>query len=165
MLQVGGWLSRTTVEDMDLSLRAFLAQWQSVYLEDVVCPSELPASLFAYRKQQHRWTCGPMQLVRNVLPEIARSEQPLVRKLDILYCYFGIGKFLTHLICLLFYCLLLPITAFMPELSVPTWALFQMPLACTLCTCIYTPRSWRHCFAYVLFNNAMVRRLLPAACT
>ncbi len=152
---VGGWMSRTTVEDMDLSLRAFLAQWRSVYLEDVTCPSELPASLFAYRKQQHRWTCGPMQLLTKALPDVMASKQPWDRKLDVLYCYFGIGKFATHVVCLLFYCLLLPLTVLMPSLDIPMWALFQMPLMCTIGTCIYTPGSWAFVMMYILYNNAM----------
>lgn len=153
--QVGGWMSRTTVEDMDLSLRAFLACWRSVYLEDVTCPSELPASLYAYRKQQHRWTCGPMQLLTKALPDVLASKQPWQHKLDVLYCYFGVGKFATHVVCLLFYCLLLPVAVLVPSLHIPTWALFQMPVMCTIGTCIYTPGSWAFVMVYVLYNNAM----------
>ncbi|KAE8675166.1 putative xyloglucan glycosyltransferase 6 [Hibiscus syriacus] len=44
----GGWLERTTVEDMDIA----------------VCLCELPESYEAYKKQQHRWHSGPMQLFR-----------------------------------------------------------------------------------------------------
>lgn len=63
---VGGWYSRTTVEDMDLSLRTYLAGWKAIFLEDVTCISEVPSSLYAYRKQQHRWTTGPVQLLIKV---------------------------------------------------------------------------------------------------
>ena len=38
---VGGWNSRTTVEDMDLSLRAFMAGWAAVYLTDVTVLNEV----------------------------------------------------------------------------------------------------------------------------
>ena len=41
----GGWNSRTTVEDMDLSLRAFMAGWAAVYLTDVTVLNEVPKSL------------------------------------------------------------------------------------------------------------------------
>ena len=36
----GGWNNRTTVEDMDLSLRAYLKGWKFIFLNDVeVCIS------------------------------------------------------------------------------------------------------------------------------
>ena len=38
---VGGWNGRTTVEDMDLSLRAYLAGWRSLFLEDTTCLNEV----------------------------------------------------------------------------------------------------------------------------
>jgi hypothetical protein len=38
------------------------------------CLCELPESYEAYRKQQHRWHSGPMQLFRLCLPDIIKSE-------------------------------------------------------------------------------------------
>lgn len=35
---------------------------------------QLPASFFAYRKQQHRWTCGPIQLWSKAGADIWRSQ-------------------------------------------------------------------------------------------
>ena len=37
----GGWNSRTTVEDMDLSLRAYLAGWKAIYLRHVTVLNEV----------------------------------------------------------------------------------------------------------------------------
>ena len=37
-------------------------------------PCEVPESYEAYRKQQHRWHSGPMQLFRLCLPAIVRSK-------------------------------------------------------------------------------------------
>nr|GMD93888.1 probable xyloglucan glycosyltransferase 12 [Ipomoea batatas] len=70
----GGWLERTTVEDMDIAVRAHLQGWKFVFLNDVECQCELPESYEAYRKQQHRWHSGPMQLFRLCLPDIIRSK-------------------------------------------------------------------------------------------
>ena len=40
---VGGWQSRTTVEDMDLSLRAYVNGWKAIYLTDTTCTNEVTA--------------------------------------------------------------------------------------------------------------------------
>ena len=41
IMDVGGWNSRTTVEDMDLSLRAYLAGWRGLYLRNISCLNEV----------------------------------------------------------------------------------------------------------------------------
>lgn len=100
----GGWLERTTVEDMDIAVRAHLHGWKFIFLNDVEvytlpfsiqiankcvffffgklnlscsisqCQCELPESYEAYRKQQHRWHSGPMQLFRLCLPDVVRAK-------------------------------------------------------------------------------------------
>ena len=77
--------------------------------------SQLPASFFAYRKQQHRWTCGPVQLWRRAAPDIWRSALPLGTKLDLLLVHFGVRKFATHWVSLGFFCTLVPLSIFTPE--------------------------------------------------
>ncbi|KAG0488150.1 hypothetical protein HPP92_006678 [Vanilla planifolia] len=51
----GDRLERTTVEDMDIAVRAHLNGWKFIFLNDVKCLCELPESYAAYKKQQHRW--------------------------------------------------------------------------------------------------------------
>jgi beta-mannan synthase len=63
----GGWQSDTLVEDLDLSLRAWLANWDFLYMNHIECLNEIPPTLKAYRSQQHRWTSGPMQVFNKVL--------------------------------------------------------------------------------------------------
>ncbi|KAI3776936.1 hypothetical protein L1987_46728 [Smallanthus sonchifolius] len=70
----GGWLERTTVEDMDIAVRAHLNGWKFIYLNDVRVLCELPESYETYKKQQHRWHSGPMQLFRLCLPAILSSK-------------------------------------------------------------------------------------------
>ncbi|KAK2996837.1 hypothetical protein RJ639_024971 [Escallonia herrerae] len=72
--ECGGWLERTTVEDMDIAVRAHLCGWKFIYLNDVKCLCELPESYEAYKKQQHRWHSGPMQLFRLCFVDILRSK-------------------------------------------------------------------------------------------
>ena len=38
---IGGWNHRTTVEDMDLSLRCHLAGWKCMYVNDVTSWNEV----------------------------------------------------------------------------------------------------------------------------
>ena len=38
---IGGWNSRTTVEDMDLSLRSYVGGWKAIFLEDTTCLNEV----------------------------------------------------------------------------------------------------------------------------
>ncbi|GMP72928.1 hypothetical protein CsSME_00030805 [Camellia sinensis var. sinensis] len=62
----GGWFERTTVEDMDIAVRAHLNGWKFIFLNDV------------RKKQQHRWHSGPMQLFRLCLPILtSKAELPL----------------------------------------------------------------------------------------
>lgn len=58
IIDAGNWASDTLTEDLDLSYRAQLKEWQFVYLEDVETPAELPAVLSAARSQQFRWNKG-----------------------------------------------------------------------------------------------------------
>ena len=84
---------------------------------------QLPASFFAYRKQQHRWTCGPVQLWRKAAQDIWTSGLPLGRKLELILCYFGLRKVATHWVSLGFFCTLVPLSVFTPEVSPPAPAL------------------------------------------
>lgn len=58
IIDSGNWESDTLTEDLDLSYRAQLRNWEFVYLEDVVTPAELPAIISAARSQQFRWNKG-----------------------------------------------------------------------------------------------------------
>ncbi|PSC71384.1 glycosyltransferase family 2 [Micractinium conductrix] len=151
----GGWNARTTVEDMDLSLRAYIKGWKAIFLDDVTCLNELPASFFAYRKQQHRWTCGPIQLWAKASADVWASRLPFLRKLELVVAYFGVRKCATHFVSLGFFCTLVPLTVFTPEVHIPAWALVHVPVAVTLSTAWFTDKGWIYSILYVLFENAM----------
>lgn len=152
---VGGWNGRTTVEDMDLSLRAYVAGWKAVFLDGLTCLNELPSSFSAYRKQQHRWTCGPIQLWRRAGTAIWSSKIPLMKKLELNVMFFGIRKCASHMLALGFFCFLVPLSVFTPEVSVPLWALVHLPIAVTFSTTFFTKKGWLYSFFYVAFENAM----------
>jgi len=78
----GGWSSDTVTEDLDLSYRAQMAGWQFIYLNDVASPSELPATMSDYRRQQERWGKGAIQTARKLLPRLLSSSLPLPVKIE-----------------------------------------------------------------------------------
>ena len=78
----GGWQSDTVTEDLDLSYRAQLSGWRSVYLEDLVVPSELPVTLAAFRSQQQRWAKGSIQTARKILPRLLLSPLRFAIKIE-----------------------------------------------------------------------------------
>lgn len=88
----GSWSVSTTVEDMDLSLRAYLLGWRFRYLHWVRCASELPSTFRAYRGQQRRWQAGPMQVLRQLIGRVWTAAG--VRLPDRLSCTYFFFRFL-----------------------------------------------------------------------
>lgn len=72
----GGWQGDTLTEDVDLSYRAQLAGWRILVLPEVCVPAELPSTIAAFKRQQHRWTKGTWQVLRKLGATILRSDRP-----------------------------------------------------------------------------------------
>lgn len=53
-----------------------------MYLREVVSPAELPVTISAYRRQQHRWAKGSLQCAYKLLPQVWRAPVPLAYKLE-----------------------------------------------------------------------------------
>lgn len=58
---VGGWLDDTLAEDTDLTYRAILRGWKSVYVNRSECYEEVPENWPVRIKQIRRWTRGHNQ--------------------------------------------------------------------------------------------------------
>lgn len=78
----GGWRADTLTEDLDLSYRVQLAGWRFVYRGDVICRSELPADMNAFKTQQHRWTKGSIEVMLRIMPLILRAKLPIATKIE-----------------------------------------------------------------------------------
>ncbi|KAL6629009.1 hypothetical protein ACP70R_028774 [Stipagrostis hirtigluma subsp. patula] len=154
--EAGGWKDRTTVEDMDLAIRASLKGWKFVYLGDVQVKSELPSTFKAFRFQQHRWSCGPANLFRKMLMEIVTNKKVTIwKKIHVIYNFFLIRKIIAHIVTFTFYCLVIPATIFVPEVSIPKWGCVYIPSMITLMNSVGTPRSFHLLFFWVAFENVM----------
>ena len=74
--EAGGWHSDTLTEDLDLSYRAQLKGWKIQYVEDIICPAELPAEIYGLKSQQFRWMKGGAENTRKLLPTILKADLP-----------------------------------------------------------------------------------------
>lgn len=62
----GNWQSDTLTEDLDLSYRAQLKNWEFMYLQNIETPAEVPAIISAAKSQQFRWNKGGAEnLIKN----------------------------------------------------------------------------------------------------
>ncbi|XP_023540806.1 glucomannan 4-beta-mannosyltransferase 9-like [Cucurbita pepo subsp. pepo] len=154
--EAGGWKDRTTVEDMDLAVRASLKGWKFLYLGDLQVKNELPSTFKAFRFQQHRWSCGPANLFRKVVMEIARNKKvTLWKKVYVIYSFFFVRKIIAHINTFLFFCVVLPATVWVPEVEIPKWGAVYIPTATTIINAIGTPKSFHLTVFWILFENVM----------
>jgi exo-beta-1,3-glucanase (GH17 family)/cellulose synthase/poly-beta-1,6-N-acetylglucosamine synthase-like glycosyltransferase len=70
--QVGGWSTDTIVEDTELGLRLFEADWHATYTNKRYGWGLLPDTFKAFKVQRHRWAYGAVQIIkkhwRHMLP-------------------------------------------------------------------------------------------------
>ncbi|XP_026417887.1 glucomannan 4-beta-mannosyltransferase 9-like isoform X1 [Papaver somniferum] len=154
--EAGGWKDRTTVEDMDLAVRASLAGWKFVYIGNLKVKNELPSTFKAFRYQQHRWSCGPANLFRKMFMEIIKNKTVhLWKKIYVIYSFFLVRKIVAHIVTFFFYCVIIPTCVFFPEVELPIWDLFYLPTVITILNAIETPRSLHLVVFWILFDNVM----------
>ncbi|XP_076957617.1 glucomannan 4-beta-mannosyltransferase 9-like isoform X2 [Bidens hawaiensis] len=154
--EAGGWKDRTTVEDMDLAVRATLKGWKFLYIGTLMVKNELPSVLKAYRYQQHRWSCGPANLFRKMFIETMRNKRVTWwKKFYVLYSFFFVRKIVAHIVTFTLYCVVIPLTVLVPEVEIPSWGTIYIPTVITLLNAVGTPRSFYLVVFWVLFENVM----------
>ncbi|XAR60922.1 Xyloglucan 6-xylosyltransferase [Bertholletia excelsa] len=210
----GGWPDRTTVEDMDIAIGAHLCGWKFIHLDDVKCLCELPGSYEAYKKQQHRWHSGPMQLFRLCFMDIIRSKSRSItntncynkiantfcalfqctkprlcsrqrfikgkdiqeiimkrirkcevvsfllsvtwgKKANMIFLFFLLRKLILPVYPFTLFCIILPVSMFLPEAQLPTWVVCYVPGIMSVLNVIPAPRSFPFIVPYLLFENTM----------
>ncbi|KAK1315086.1 Glucomannan 4-beta-mannosyltransferase 9 [Acorus calamus] len=164
LLEAGGWKDRTTVEDMDLAVRATLQGWKFVYVGDIKVKSELPSTFKAYRNQQHRWACGPANLFRKMAWEIIKAKAiSLSKRFYLIYNFFFSRKLVAHIVTFYFYCVVIPTGVFIPEVVIPTWAVVYVPTTISILNSVGTPSSLHLIIFWVFFENVMSLHRTKAA--
>ncbi len=75
ILDAGNWQGDTLTEDLDLSYRAQLKNWEFKYLEQVETPAELPVVISAARSQQFRWNKGAAENFKKIFKSVLLNKE------------------------------------------------------------------------------------------
>jgi len=160
----GGWKDRTTVEDMDLAVRATLKGWKFVYVGNVRVKSELPSTYQAYCRQQFRWACGSANLFRKMTWEVLVTKQvsPL-KKFYMIYSFFLVRRVVAPTVAFLLYNIIIPVSVIIPEVFLPVWGVAYIPTALTVVTAIRNPENLHIMPLWILFESVMSMHRIKAA--
>jgi cellulose synthase/poly-beta-1,6-N-acetylglucosamine synthase-like glycosyltransferase len=110
----GGWEADTLTEDLDLSYRAQLRDWQIEYVENVGVPSELPVEMNGLKAQQFRWMKGGAENVRKLLCKVWQKPFSIARKIHAAQHLLGSSLFLMLFVGAI---TSLPLLYFFPEMG------------------------------------------------
>jgi cellulose synthase/poly-beta-1,6-N-acetylglucosamine synthase-like glycosyltransferase len=158
--EAGGWEARTLTEDLDLSYRAQLKGWKSLYLPDVAVPGELPPQMMAYRRQQARWAVGSTQCLMHLGGPVWRSQRSLSSRVMALL---HLAQYLPHPLMLMLLLLTPPLLLTRQLASLPLAPLGLVglipPLMYVISQRVLYPRSWvQHLLAFpalMLFTTGL----------
>lgn len=116
----GGWHSSTLVEDLDLSFRAQLKGWKSLFLENIVVEAELPVQMNAAKRQQFRWAKGSIQVALKLFGYIF-SERSIALDTKI-QALFQLTRHILHPLFLIQFLIIPILLALNYNLYVVNWA-------------------------------------------
>ena len=120
--EAGAWQADTLTEDLDLSYRAQLAGWRMQYVNDIVSPAEIPATIATFKSQQARWCQGSIQTALKLSHRIYQSNAKWYVKLEALLRLF---KYSVHPLMLVNILLALPLMYYSHKIFEP---LYRLPL-------------------------------------
>ena len=86
----GGWNEDALTEDIDLSLRLYLAGWRIRYCDDAVVWEEAVGGVRALVRQRTRWFEGALRCLGEQLPALLVGRVPLRVRLDMLFFLAGL---------------------------------------------------------------------------
>ncbi|KAI3725627.1 hypothetical protein L1987_65418 [Smallanthus sonchifolius] len=115
----------------------------------------LPESFEAYRKQQHRWHSGPMHLFRLCLPDILKSKMSIWKKGNLIFLFFLLRKLILPFYSFTLFCIILPMTMFVPEATLPLLIICYIPVTVSFLNILPAPKSFPFIVPYLLFENTM----------
>jgi len=120
IVDAGGWHTSTLVEDLDLSYRAQLKGWKSIFLEDIIVEGELPVQMNAAKRQQFRWAKGSIQVALKLLIDILLAKRITVDTK--IQAFFQLTRHIVHPLFLIQYLLFPILLALNYKLYAVSWA-------------------------------------------
>jgi cellulose synthase/poly-beta-1,6-N-acetylglucosamine synthase-like glycosyltransferase len=117
ILDAGNWSPDTLTEDLDLSYRAQLKDWQFIFLENVASPAELPPVMSALKTQQYRWTKGGAETAKKHVKNVLKSKKSIGNKWHGVMHLMNSAVFVSILTCALLSIPLLLVKANVPEFN------------------------------------------------
>jgi len=135
----GNWQGDTLTEDLDLSYRAQLKNWEFKYLEQVETPAELPIVISAARSQQFRWNKGAAENFKKLFKAV-RSNKTLSFSTKV-HSFFHLLNSSMFLLVLLVAILSLPILYIKNNNPIYSWY-FHMMGFFTVSTVIFFACYW-----------------------
>lgn len=114
----GGWQHDTLTEDMDLSYRMQLADWETEYVPDLQVPAEIPEDINAFKNQQFRWAKGSIQTAIKIIPMLAKKKMP---KFKFVQAVLHLTHYVVHPLMLIVALLTMPVLYFVKVNLPPIW--------------------------------------------
>ncbi|MBD3420394.1 MAG: glycosyltransferase [Chitinivibrionales bacterium] len=105
----GGWQHDTLTEDMDLSYRMQLKDWQTEYVPEIEVPAEIPEDINAFKNQQFRWAKGSIQTAIKIIPMLLEKK---IRPFKLVQAILHLTHYTVHPLMLLMAILSMPILYF-----------------------------------------------------
>ncbi|CAN6860431.1 unnamed protein product, partial [Brassica oleracea] len=115
--EYGGWLERTTAEDMDIAVRAYLHGWKFIFLNDL--------------------------------------EISIGKKFNLIFFFFLLRKLILPFNSFTLFCIILPMTMFVPKTELPAWVVCYIPSTMSFLNILPAPKSFPFIVPYLLFENTM----------
>ncbi|MFP4417396.1 MAG: glycosyltransferase [Chitinispirillaceae bacterium] len=116
----GGWQHDTLTEDMDLSYRMQLANWETEYVPDLVVPAEIPEDINAFKNQQFRWAKGSIQTAIKIIPLLLQKKIPAFKFIQ---AVLHLTHYVVHPLMLMMAILTMPVLHFIKiNLPLPLFA-------------------------------------------
>ncbi len=123
----GGWQHDTLTEDMDLSYRMQLADWETEYVPGLEVPAEIPEDINAFKNQQFRWAKGSIQTAIKIIPQLLKKKVPFFKFMQ---AVLHLTHYAVHPLMLMMAVLTMPVLATI-KLTLPP-ALFAGVVACMI---------------------------------
>jgi cellulose synthase/poly-beta-1,6-N-acetylglucosamine synthase-like glycosyltransferase len=153
----GGWHHDTLTEDMDLSYRMQIADWETEYVPDIQVPAELPEDMNAFKNQQFRWAKGSIQTAFKIIPLLSKKHIPVFKRLQ---AVLHLTHYAVHPLMLLMALLTMPVLYYV-KVTLPPWAFASVVLAMILAT---SGPSTMYLVAQHYIGNSLLKTLVLIPC-